>query len=63
MTEEIKFHSSCENIFAKLGLPNPDELLIKAELVHQISEIISTCQLTKSEASELLAIDPLLLNY
>ena len=57
MTEEIKVHSSSGNIFADLGLPNPEQLLIKAELVHQISEIISTRQLTESEASELLAID------
>jgi predicted XRE-type DNA-binding protein len=57
MTEEIEVHSSSGNIFADLGLPNPDELLIKAELVHQISEIISTRQLTESEASELLEID------
>jgi predicted XRE-type DNA-binding protein len=58
MTEEIEVHSSSGNIFADLGLPNPDELLIKAELVHQITEIISARQLTESEASKLLAIDP-----
>ena len=57
MTEEIEVHFSSGNIFADLGLPNPDELLIKAELVHQISEIISARQLTESEASELLSVD------
>jgi predicted XRE-type DNA-binding protein len=57
MTEEIKVHSSSGNIFADLGLPNPEQLLIKAELVHQISEIISARQLTDSDASELLSID------
>jgi predicted XRE-type DNA-binding protein len=62
MTEEIKVHSSSGNVFADLGLPNPDELLIKAELVHQISEIISTRQLTESEASELLEIERSTLN-
>ena len=57
MTEEIKVHSSSGNIFADLALPNPDELLIKAELIHRISEIISTRELTETEAAELLEID------
>jgi predicted XRE-type DNA-binding protein len=57
MDEKIKVHSSSGNVFADLGLPNPEELLIKAELTHQISEIISTRQLTENEAAELLAID------
>jgi predicted XRE-type DNA-binding protein len=57
MTEKIEVHSSSGNIFADLGLQNPDELLVKAELIHQISEIISARQLTESEASELLSLD------
>jgi predicted XRE-type DNA-binding protein len=57
MTEEIKVHSSSGNIFADLALPNPDELLIKAELIHRLSEIISTRELTETEAAELLEID------
>jgi predicted XRE-type DNA-binding protein len=57
MTEEIKVHSSSGNIFADLALPNPDELLIKAELIHRISEIISTRELTETEVAELLEID------
>jgi predicted XRE-type DNA-binding protein len=57
MTEKIKVHSSSGNVFADLGLPNPNELLIKAELTHRISEIISTRQLTETETTELLQID------
>lgn len=57
MTEEIEVHSGSGNVFADLGLPNPDELLVKAELAHQISEIISGRQLTQIEAAELLGID------
>jgi|SRR5579863_2036487 len=45
------------NIFADLGLPNPDELLAKAELAHQINIIIKHKKLTQSAAATLLGID------
>lgn len=35
----------------------PDELLLKAELAHQISELISARQLTQTEAEEILGVD------
>lgn len=57
MNEEIQVHSSSGNVFADLGLPNPEELLIKAKLAHQISELISDRQLTQAEAAELLGVD------
>jgi predicted XRE-type DNA-binding protein len=57
VAEEISVHPSSGNVFADLGLPNADELLIKAELVHQISEIISERKLTQIEAAEILGID------
>lgn len=57
MSEEIQVHASSGNVFADLGLPNPDELLVKAQLAYQISELISARQLTQSEAAELLGID------
>jgi predicted XRE-type DNA-binding protein len=57
MTDNMQVHSSSGNVFADLDLPNPDELLIKAELVHQISELIADRQLTEAEALEHLKID------
>jgi predicted XRE-type DNA-binding protein len=48
MSEEIKIQSSSGNIFADLGLANSDELLIKAELVRQISKLLDAKHLSKS---------------
>jgi predicted XRE-type DNA-binding protein len=57
MSEEIKIQSSSGNVFADLGLANADELLIKAELVRQISNLINAKSLTQTEAAKLLGID------
>lgn len=57
MNEEMKVQSSSGNVFADLGLANSDELLIKAELVRQISNLISARSLTQTEAAKLLGID------
>jgi predicted XRE-type DNA-binding protein len=57
MSEEIKIQSSSGNVFADLGLANSDELLIKAELVRQISNLIDAKNLTQTEAAKLLGID------
>jgi predicted XRE-type DNA-binding protein len=45
------------NVFADLGLPNPEERLAKAQLVHRISEIIKERTLTQAKAGEILGID------
>lgn len=57
MTQDINVQVSSGNVFADLGLPNPEEMLIKAELARQISEIIIQQHLTQIEAAELLGID------
>lgn len=57
MTDELQIYSSSGNVFEDLGLPNADELLIKAQLAHQISEIIEMRHLTQSEAAKLLGVD------
>lgn len=57
MSEEIKVQSSSGNIFADLELANSDKLLIKAELVRQISKLIDTKSLTQTEVAKVLGID------
>ncbi len=57
MTEEIKVQVGSANVFADLGLPNSEEMLIKAELASKIGEIIETRSLTQMDAAEILGID------
>ncbi|WP_026794095.1 MULTISPECIES: helix-turn-helix domain-containing protein [Planktothrix] len=57
MNNDIKIQASSGNIFQDLGFPNADEMLMKAELVRQISEIIDQRELTQVEAAKLLGID------
>lgn len=44
------------NIFADLDLPDADELLVKADLVIQISALIKTRKLTCGAAAQMLDI-------
>jgi predicted XRE-type DNA-binding protein len=48
---------SSGNVFADLGLPNPEDRLAKAELARRISVIISEQRLTQLEAAAVLGID------
>jgi predicted XRE-type DNA-binding protein len=44
------------NIFADLGLPNPEQELLKAQLTLQIYRIIKDRGLTQAQAGEILGI-------
>lgn len=45
------------NVFADLGLPNPDLALTKAELVQRIRDLIAGRGLTQTKAADLLKLD------
>ena len=47
---------SSGNVFADLGLPNPEQELLKARLIWQISDAISAQKLTQAEAGKLLGL-------
>src|SRR4051794_7165426 len=53
----VPIEESGGNVFADLGLKNPEELLAKAELVHRICEILAERKLTQARAAKLLGID------
>ena len=48
---------SSGNVFADLGFENPEEMLLKAELVRQISLAIKEKGLNQYQAAEVLGID------
>ncbi len=55
MKEE--FTKSSGNIFADLGVADPEEALVKSELASQIYEIICSENITQKKAAEILGID------
>jgi len=57
MKKNKDYFVSSGNVFADLGLPNPEERLAKAELALQINRLIKQKKLTQIEAAKLLDID------
>ena len=57
MTDKIQVQTSSGNVFADMKLPNSEELLVKAELANQISDIIANRELTQTEAANILGVD------
>lgn len=54
---QIPITPSSGNVFADLGLSEPEELLAKAALVRQISAAIDERGLTQAQAAEIMGID------
>ncbi len=57
MANEESYKKSCGNIFEDLGLENPKERLIKAEIAMKINEAIEKQKLTQQQAADMLGID------
>ena len=51
-----KVEKGSGNVFADLGLPNPEQELLKARLTLQIYKIIKARGLTQAQAGEVLGI-------
>ncbi|HEX9727891.1 MAG TPA: helix-turn-helix transcriptional regulator [Gemmatimonadales bacterium] len=54
--KEMLVEQSSGNVFADLGLPNPEERLAKADLGLAIAREIEARHLTQSEAADLLGL-------
>lgn len=55
--QNIAIEESSGNVFADLGLPCPEENLVKAELAIQINKLIKNRMLDQKAAAKLLGID------
>ena len=58
MSEDEGYTIGSGNIFADLGIAEPEEALAKAALAHRIVEIIARRGWTQDRAAEALGIDP-----
>lgn len=52
----IDVETSSGNVFADLGLPNPEQELLKASLTLQIFKVLKARKLTQAQAGKLLGI-------
>jgi len=56
MTHAIPIHESSGNVFADLGVANPEEYLAKSELAARILRIVQSRRLTQAAAGKVLNI-------
>ncbi len=54
--DKIECEESSGNVFADIGLPNPEEHLTKATIAFQICQIIRARKLTQVQAAKLFGI-------
>ncbi len=52
--KKFDWELSSGNVFADLGLPNPEELLAEADQASQINDLLKKKKLTQVEADKLL---------
>ncbi len=55
-TPPVSITESSGNVFADLGLPNPEQELMKARLTFQIYHIIRERGLTQAQAAKVLGV-------
>jgi predicted XRE-type DNA-binding protein len=56
MDKEIEFYEGSSNVFADIGLPDPDERLVRAQIGVEVLKILQTRKLKQREIANLLGI-------
>jgi len=56
MAKRIQSEKGSGNVFADIGLPNPEEALAKAEIARQVNQILVARKLSQAEAGVILGI-------
>lgn len=56
MARASKVHPSSGNVFADLGLPDPEIRLVKADLARHINQVILERNLTQRQAAERMGL-------
>lgn len=56
MTKSTKVTRSSGNVFADIGLPNADELALKADVAIKLGKMIEAKELTQGEAAKIIGI-------
>lgn len=57
MRDNIEITPSSGNVFADLGLPNPEERALKSQLAIQIRRLIEEKNWTQAQAAEVIGLD------
>ncbi len=57
MKDDVRVTSSSGNVFADLGLPDSDQLLVKADLAIEVARVLEERDLTQAEAAEIMGVD------
>jgi predicted XRE-type DNA-binding protein len=52
----IEIHEGSDNVYADIGLPDAEEMLVKAQLVTKIREIIKERGWTQQQAADVLGM-------
>ena len=56
MSKRIEYEESSGNVFADLGVSDPEEALLKSDLAIRISQLIEERHLTQKEAAKVLGV-------
>jgi predicted XRE-type DNA-binding protein len=57
MKRRIKVERGTGNVFADIGIANPEQALAKAEIARQVNKLIQGRELSQSQAASILGID------